>query len=134
MLYEVTVTNDKGIEGVVTSTSKERFLTSHPTNDHPGTNPEELMGAAWATCLNATIKALLSARGHGDLASRVDVRVSLHKGEAGLYFRLDTTASIASLSIEDATRIVESAHKRCPVSKIIGDYEHVAITVVPYEN
>lgn len=133
MLYEVTVTNDKGIEGVVTSSSGETFLTSHPTNANPGTNPEELVGAAWATCLNATIEALLSARGYGTLTSSVSVNVSLHKGQTGFYFKLQAIASIETLSVEEATGIVESAHKRCPISKIIDTYEHVTITVVPYE-
>lgn len=134
MLYEVIVTNDKGIEGIVTSSSGEQFLTSHPTNDAPGTNPEELLAASWATCLNATIQALLSARGYDQRRSCVRVTVSLHKENSGFYFAMDAQASVEMLSIEEARLVVEAAHKRCPVSKMIGSYEHVVLTVVPYEN
>lgn len=132
MLYEVTVTNHDGINGVLTSSSGETFETSHPTSSHKGTNPEELLAAAWATCLNATIQALLSARGHKDLRSRVRVSVSLHQETIGYHFKIEAIASIESLSLEEANAIVHSADKRCPVSKIFSGYEHLKLRVESY--
>lgn len=132
MIYEVTVTNHDGINGVLTSTSGETFETSHPTSSDKGTNPEELLAAAWATCLNATIQALLSARGHKNLRSRVRVSVSLHQETIGYHFKLDAVASIEGLSIEEASPIVHSADKRCPVSKIFSGYNHLKISIENY--
>lgn len=132
MLYEVTVTNADGINGVVISSSGETFETSHPTSSDKGTNPEELLAAAWSTCLNATIQALLSARGYKDLRSRVRVSVSLHQETIGYQFRLHAVASIENLFIEEATKIVHSADKRCPVSKIFSGYEHLTVSVESY--
>lgn len=132
MLYEVTVTNNEGINGVLTSSSGETFETSHPTSSDKGTNPEELLAVAWSTCLNATIQALLSARGYKNLRSRVRVSVSLHQATSGYHFRLHAVASIENLSIEEATKIVHSADKRCPVSKIFSGYEHLTVSVESY--
>lgn len=132
MLYEVTVTNNEGINGVLTSSSGETFETSHPTSSDKGTNPEELLAVAWATCLNATIQALLSARGHKNLRSRVRVSVSLHQETIGYHFKLDAVASIENLSLEETSAIVHSADKRCPVSKIFSGYEHLMLRVESY--
>ena len=56
MIYQVTASNRDGIDGVVTLSSGKEVETSHPLNDLPGFNPEELMGLAWSTCLNATLQ------------------------------------------------------------------------------
>lgn len=133
MLYEVTVINTDGINGVVISSSGETFETSHPTSSQKGTNPEELLATSWATCLNATIQALLSARGYKGLRSRVRVNVSLHQENVGYRFELSAMASIENLSFEEAMSIVHSADKRCPVSKILSGYEHLTLSVESYD-
>lgn len=43
--------------------------TSDPLKDLAGFNPEQLFGLSWATCLNATIEALLKARKPGEKQS-----------------------------------------------------------------
>ena len=58
-LYHTEVINDAGLNGHarVTLGGDLDVLTSSPLQDDPGTNPEQLLGLALATCLNATIEA-----------------------------------------------------------------------------
>lgn len=54
-IYQTTVENDMGILGETKGDLVIR--TSSPLSADPGTNPEQLVGLAYATCLNATIEA-----------------------------------------------------------------------------
>ncbi len=58
-LYHTEIENTAGLVGHVKTitTSDLSVQTSGPLSDEPGTNPEQLLGAALATCLNATIEA-----------------------------------------------------------------------------
>lgn len=132
MLYEVIVENLLGVDGTVTSTSGNQFTVSSPLNDKPGSNPEELLGASWATCLNATIQSLLLARGYQDVASRVRVRITLEKDNPGFYFTLKALVAIDLSDQKIIKQLTQSAHKRCPVSKIIGQYEHISVENEPF--
>ena len=62
-MYQTVVENKEGIQGhakVITGGDLD-VLTSNPVHDTPGTNPEQLIGLALATRLNATIEAEKSA-------------------------------------------------------------------------
>lgn len=133
MLYSVTVSNHTGIEGVVTSTSGETFLTSHPLNDHKGTNPEELLASAWATCLHATLHAVLLEQ-HISTVSRVDVTAQLHKESKseGYFFNVQADVSIKDLPLSQVENLVEQAHKRCPISKLMVGATSSCVQCIDY--
>ena len=99
----------------------------------PGYNPEQLVASAWATCLNATIQALLEARGL-HLESKVEIEVTLcrEKEEPGYYFQVDAQAAIDQLSLEDAEAIIAQAHLRCPVSKLLVGAKTLTLKTVDY--
>lgn len=133
MLYSVTVTNHKGIDGVVTSTSGETFLTSHPLNDKKGTNPEELLASAWATCLHATLHAVL-LENQIMHQSRVDVTAQLHReaDATGYFFDMHAEVGIQNLDISQAQIYVKQAHERCPISKLFIGAKSVSVSCVEY--
>ena len=134
-LFHTEVVNDKALEGEAYVEGGLRVLISDPLSEAPGSNPEELFGLAWSTCLNATIQALLKGRGL-DAQSRVEVGVSF-KREAdgrGFYFELDARAAIEGFEEKQVEKYLNSAHRRCPVSKIIGDYQHVSLSVMPFKS
>jgi len=132
-LYHTEIVNDEGLNGTAFVKDGLEFETSDPLKSTPGTNPEQLFGLSWATCLNATIEALLNGRGL-TAKSKVEVHVDFSKEESGrgYFFDLKAFVAIEGLEQEVVEKIAKSAHQRCPVSKIIGPYEHVNITVVPY--
>ena len=133
MLYEVVAVNETGIEGESYLVDGETYLTSSPMSEAPGTNPEQLMGLALATCFNATLHAVLKERGL-EPESRVQVTVQLHQDEENkeYYFTLDLEAAVDKIDLQEAKEVVEVAHKRCPVAKIVGNYEGMTVKTVPF--
>ena len=134
-LFEATVHNEDGVEGTayVEGENGLSVTVSSPTSDKPGTNPEELFGLSLTTCLNATIEALLKARGM-DNRSRVTARVQLRREESGsgYYFQVYISAAIEELELYRARDIVLSADKRCPVAKLTQNASTIELETVPY--
>ncbi|NEW65724.1 OsmC family protein [Carnobacteriaceae bacterium zg-84] len=132
MLYTTTATNTDGINGLVfLSDFPEKIKVSHPLDNDLGFNPEQLIALSWSTCLNATIQSLLKARGYAHINSKVDVTVDLQRESngVGFFFDIKAVATIWTLPLDIATDIVESAHQRCPVSKLIKDAKTVQLSV-----
>lgn len=133
-LFQTQVINDQGMNGVARVTREDglRVITSSPLATHvPGTNPEELIGLSWSTCLNATIEYALRRHDYKNVHSEVLVNVQYRKREDGskTYFVLEGIATV-DLPQDEAEKIVEEAHSRCPVSQIIGDYEYMTLKVI----
>lgn len=135
MLYEVTSSNTQGVDGKVYLSNGKIVETNHPLNHLPGFNPEELIALAWSTCLNATIKAILEQKGFKDLKSSVDVNCQLMKEKQvgkGFYFQVNAVASIEKLSLSDSKLIVNKAHSRCPISKLISNAKTINLDTVKW--
>lgn len=136
-LFEATVHNEDGVEGTayVEGDNRLSVTVSSPTNNKPGTNPEELFGLALTTCLNATIESLLKARGL-DNKSKVTAKIQLRREDSGVgyYFQVYISAAIEGLELERADEIVQSADKRCPVAKLTQNASTIELKTVPYEN
>ena len=132
-LYHTEIINDEGLNGNVSVSDWEPLQTSDPLKDLAGFNPEQLFGLSWATCLNATIEALLKAR-KAEARSKAEVHVDFCREADGKGFYFDQKAfvSVEAMELAEVEKLAQSAHKRCPVSKIIGDYNHVTIEVVPF--
>lgn len=129
-LYSTIVRNDEGLEGRVYVVDGLEVQTSSPMNKKAGTNPEQLFGLAWSTCLNASIEYAIKKRRLREIASEVEIRVDYLK-EANTdqtYFGFDVNVYI-DLPQDLAEEIAAEAHNRCPVSKIVNDYPHVKKTI-----
>lgn len=127
-IYSTTVTNDGGTAGWVRASDGPQVQTGPPSDPSQGVNPEQLLGMAWSTCLNATVEAVLRDRGVLDpggvdgapARSRVSVQVVLVREPSGEYaFVPEATVSVAGLEGADLEAVAEAAHARCPVSKLL---------------
>ncbi|MER0122816.1 OsmC family protein [Streptococcus sp. ZJ93] len=135
MLYSVTATNQEGIHGQVILSSQKSVQTAHPLTTDEGFNPEELIATAWTTCLNATIQALLESQKQSN-QSRIEVTCELHREVAigtGYYFQVNAKASIEGFTLEGAERLVQQAHSRCPVSKLINQSQTISLQTVEWD-
>lgn len=133
LLYTTRVHNDQGIKGTawVEGENGLRVATSSPLKpQEAGTNPEQLIALSWATCLNATIEIALDRHGIKDVTSEVAIQVDykLNKETKVTYFDFKVDVFL-DLPRDQAETIVYEAESRCPVSQIIGDYQHVEIVV-----
>ena len=126
-IYQTTVENDMGILG---ETKGDLVLrTSSPLSETPGTNPEQLVRLAYATCLNATIEAEEARRGlvHN---SQVRVQVDLAKDVEGYQFKLLVLVRIPEVNRTVAEEMLEIAKRRCPMEKLLGQHPNVTVKLV----
>ncbi len=91
--------------------------------DADGTNPEELVGAAIASCFSMKFAADLDAAGHHPEAVRTVATVDFQKGEAGWAIEgidLDTQATVPGIDEGELGRIAEESKANCPVSRALA--------------
>ena len=91
--------------------------------DGPGTNPEELIAAAHASCFTMALSFALARAGqkHGSLDTTA--KVTLDKDGEGFAITrsaLTLNARVPGLSAEDFHRIAQDAKANCPVSKVLN--------------
>jgi osmotically inducible protein OsmC len=90
--------------------------------DAPGTNPEELVAAAHASCFTMALSFALAGEGFTDGTIDTKAAVTLEKDGAGFTVTrsdLDCTASIPGITPEDFERIAQGAKANCPISKLL---------------
>ena len=89
----------------------------------PGTNPEELLGAAHAACFSMFLSALLTKAGFTPRRIYTTTTVHLDAGPTITLIELDTEADVPDLSEEAFKGYVDAAKKDCPVSKALAGPE-----------
>lgn len=131
--YKTVVINENGINGdVVADNGFKVAVAPIKGADLTHTNPEQLIGSAWATCLNATIYSILKLK-HLDNKARVRVEVLLFTHEkTGYRFELHAKAAIENMKLDEVKDIVEYADRFCPVSKLIQGRQGVTLEVENY--
>lgn len=89
----------------------------------PGTNPEELIGAAHAGCFSMFLSALLT--GAGFTPTRISTTATVHLGDGPTItlIELETQAEVPNLTQEALQEHAEAAKKNCPVSKALAGPE-----------
>jgi osmotically inducible protein OsmC len=103
--------------------AKSRFEDEEGT---PGTNPEELIGAAHAACFSMALSVVLSSAGHVPTRVHTKARVRLERVESGFAItRIDLTteAEVPGISEEDFAAQAAGAKASCPVSKALAGTE-----------
>ena len=91
--------------------------------DKPGTNPEELIGAALASCFSMALTGDLGRAGHTPESVRTVAMVRLDKGERGFAITgvdLDTEAWVATIEQEEFRSIAETTKTNCPVGRALA--------------
>ena len=89
----------------------------------PGTNPEELIGAAQAGCFSMFLSALLGKEGFTPNYIRTNAKVHLGEGPAITLIELVCEASVPDVSEERFQQLAETARTSCPVSKALAGPE-----------
>ena len=91
--------------------------------DGPGTNPEELIGAAHAGCFTMALSGQLGQAGMTAQELRTTATVSMEKVEGGFSItavHLDLVAKIPGASQEAFDKAANTAKENCPVSKLLN--------------
>ena len=91
--------------------------------DKPGTNPEELVAAAHASCFTMALSFALNRAGFADGTLETTARVTLDKdGEGFKVTRSDLTLDAIVPGMERAQfeEIAAGAKANCPISKLLN--------------
>lgn len=92
----------------------------------PGTNPEELIGAAHAGCFSMFLSGVLGNAGHtpDDIATSARVHIDkVGEGFAITKVELQTRGRVPGLSDEEFRGYAEEAKEGCPVSRALAGVE-----------
>ena len=90
--------------------------------DEPGTNPEELIAAAHASCFTMALSFGLARAGYADGTIDTEAAVTLEKdGDGFSVTRSALTLKAKVPGIEEAEfgRIADDAKANCPISKLL---------------
>ncbi len=102
------------------------FSARFEENGKPGTNPEELIGAAHAGCFNMALAVALGKENITPDELHTKATVSLTKTEGGFSINkinLNLTAKIPGIEDEKFQEIARGAKQNCPVSKLLTGAE-----------
>lgn len=92
--------------------------------DDPGTNPEELIGAAHSGCFSMQLTAFLNEEGYTPDSLHTTADVHLERAEAGGFEipRIDLTldAVVPDIDQETFEELATRAKENCPVSKALA--------------
>ncbi|OAN71366.1 osmotically inducible protein OsmC [Sulfitobacter sp. EhC04] len=90
--------------------------------DGKGTNPEELIGAAHASCFSMALSMVLE--GHDLVADSIETKATVHleQKDGGFHIpkvHLDVTATIPEATEEQFAEAAKTAKENCPISKLL---------------
>jgi lipoyl-dependent peroxiredoxin len=116
-------------DGQGTVSSDSGVLKSTPYNfvqrfeDAPGTNPEELIGAAHAACYSMQLSGVLGKA--SATAESIETKASVHFEKLDVGFtvnriHLDVVAKIPGISAEAFLKAAEEAKRICPISRLLN--------------
>lgn len=87
-----------------------------------GTNPEELIGAAHASCFSMALSMILE--GYDLVADSIETKATVHleQKDGGFHVpkvHLDVTAKIPGASEDQFAEAANTAKENCPISKLL---------------
>lgn len=95
--------------------------------DGSGTNPEELLGAAHASCYAMFLSAILTRNNVPPV--RIDARASVHLGDGPTITRIELDVEAVVPGLDEATfqEYAQEAKAKCPVSKALAAVEEIIL-------
>ncbi|HEY0626563.1 MAG TPA: OsmC family protein [Allosphingosinicella sp.] len=102
--------------------SEQRYGFGTRFENEPGTNPEELIAAAHASCFTMALSFALAKEGIDEGSLETTARVKLDQdGEGFTVTRSDLALTASVPGIEEARlrALAEGAKANCPISKLL---------------
>lgn len=94
--------------------------------DEPGSNPEELIGAALAGCFSMALSHAIAEAGYQPQRVHTEAEVDFGPGNGGYEIsriELDLEAEIPGIGEDEFQHLAEEARTGCPVSKALAGTE-----------
>jgi osmotically inducible protein OsmC len=98
--------------------------------DEPGTNPEELIGAAHASCFSMALSLVLEQAGHPPESVKTTAKVHLRILDgAPTISKIDlvTEGRVSGIDQEQFTQYASQAKEGCPVSRALAGVGEITL-------
>src|SRR5215475_5439319 len=95
-----------------------------------GTNPEELIAAAHASCFTMALSAQLTNAGHEPAELQTTATVHMDKQDIGwtiTAIHLDTHGKVPGVSPDQFQKLAEDAKKGCPISRALASVPSITL-------
>jgi osmotically inducible protein OsmC len=95
-----------------------------------GTNPEELIGAAYAGCYSMALAAVLGRAGFQPERITTTARVRIQQVNGGFAIdriELETEGKVPGIDEEQFKEFAEQAKRTCPVGRALGGVEEIVV-------
>jgi osmotically inducible protein OsmC len=112
-----TITTESGALSSLPYSFKKRF------GDEKGTNPEELIGAAHASCFSMALSLILGEAGFTPEEIKASSAVTIEQQGGGFTIStidLSVTATVPGIEDAQFQEIAAKAKEGCPVSKVLN--------------
>lgn len=112
-----TISTESGALSGLNYSFKKRF------GDEPGTNPEELIGAAHASCFSMALSLMLGNAGFTPDEIKASSAVTIEQKDGGFTIStidLSVTAKVPGIDEAKFKEIATQAKDGCPVSKVLN--------------
>lgn len=117
------LTEGKGKMRLGSGAFEGEFTKASRFEDGPGTNPEELLGAAHAGCFSMFLSAILSDAGHVPTSISTTAKVHLGAGPRIRLIELSTVGEVPGIDESTFIEFAEKAKEGCPVSLALASVE-----------
>jgi osmotically inducible protein OsmC len=96
-----------------------------------GTNPEELIAAAHASCFTMAVSAQLTNAGHPPTELHTTATVSMDKQDIGWTITgiaLELTGTVPGIAADKFQELADAAKKGCPISRALAAVSNITLT------
>ncbi|MEZ0496577.1 OsmC family protein [Sphingomonas sp. IW22] len=122
--YEGLGKDGKGHVSLQSGVMKDQFYGfTTRFEDEPGTNPEELIAAAHASCFTMALSFALAKAGYSDGTLKTTAKVTLEKDGDGFKVTksaLSLDARVQGIDPAEFESIAGEAKAGCPISKLLN--------------
>ena len=122
-VWNGTLKEGDGTMKMGSGTFEGAFTFASRFEEGPGTNPEELVGAAQAGCFSMYLAAQLTEAGYPPTQIRTNAKVHLEQGPRITLIELDTEAEIPNVDEKTFQEKVDYSKKNCPISLALSGPE-----------
>jgi lipoyl-dependent peroxiredoxin len=122
-IWEGSSREGKGSMRLASGAYEGPFSWASRFKDNPGTNPEELLGAAHAGCFSMSLASRLTKAGHTPTRITTTAKVHLGEGPKITLIELSTVGDVPGIDEKSFAELAEQAKISCPVSQALAAVE-----------
>jgi osmotically inducible protein OsmC len=108
-------------------TFKGEFTRATRFETGGGTNPEQLVAAAHASCFSMQLSGLLTADGHPPTSIQTKATVTVEAGVGITAIVLETVGEVPGVDAAAFTATATKAKEVCPVSRALAGVKDVSV-------